>query len=47
MMTSQIEIIDVQLHAWFEEDMTTLFTPHQPATLNRQVFQDTLNPLWL
>lgn len=46
MSMNEIEIIDVQLHAWFEEDTEedtpTLFTPHKPATINEQVFKDTL-----
>ena len=42
MATDQAAIIDVQLHAWFEEDMPAILTPHKPATLNQQVFTDTL-----
>ena len=42
MTMNQIEIIDVHLHAWFEEDITMLLTPQTSATLNQQVFKDTL-----
>ncbi len=42
MTTDQIDIIDLHLHAWFEEDISALATPHNFATLNQQVFADTL-----
>jgi hypothetical protein len=32
MTPAQIEIIDVQLHAWFEE-RGAIFSPHKTATL--------------
>lgn len=41
MGTDQFEIVDVHMHAWFEEK-GAIFTPHRPATLNEKDFQGTL-----
>lgn len=41
MTTDQFDIVDVHLHAWFNEP-TALHHPHEAATVNEKVFENTL-----
>jgi len=45
MSADPFEIVDVHMHAWWTGGLEALFDPHAPATLDEQVFKDTLTQM--